>query len=336
MSAPGTRRPFTCAPARCLTRLAVDPLPRFDVRVAEGRVFVRVPAREPEIRNVAADPRCFVIVGAGAAGAVAAQTLREAGFGGRVVMLDRENRVPYDRTILSKYALSGEKGAEKSPLQTQSFYREHGIERCTATVERIEIGARRLICADGAELSYDAALIATGGAPRRPELPGIGLGNVFLLRSRADAEAILAQAERSERAVVLGTSFIGMEVAAALCERGLDVTVVGKDDVPFSRPLGARIGAAFAVLHERRGVKFRLSCEIAALEGGPDVRCVALGNGERLAADLVVVGFGVAPATSGISGLPLDDDGGIRVDAHLHVANGLLCGRRCRALSTSR
>ena len=117
-----------------------------------------------------------------------------------------------------------------------------------------------------------------------------------------------------------------MEVAASLRERGLDVTVVGKDDVPFSSRLGARIGAAFAVLHERRGVKFRLSCEIAALEGGPDVRCVALGNGERLAADLVVVGFGVAPATSGIAGLPLDDDGGIRVDAHLHVANGLYAG----------
>jgi NADPH-dependent 2,4-dienoyl-CoA reductase/sulfur reductase-like enzyme len=126
-----------------------------------------------------------VIVGAGAAGAVAAQTMREAGFGGRVVMLDRENRVPYDRTILSKYALSGEEGAEKSPLQSKSFYRERGIERCTATVERIEIGARRLTCADGTEFAYDAALIATGGVPRRPKLPGIGLGNVFLLRRRS-------------------------------------------------------------------------------------------------------------------------------------------------------
>ena len=143
--------------------------------------------------------------------------------------------MPYDRTILSKYDLSGEEGAEKSPLQSQSFYRERGIERCTATVKHIEIGARQLVCADGTELAYDAALIATGGVPRRPALPGIGLGNVFLLRSRADAEAILAQAERSERAVILGTSFIGMEVAASLRERGLDVTVVGKDDVPFSK-----------------------------------------------------------------------------------------------------
>ncbi|MGA9016775.1 MAG: FAD-dependent oxidoreductase [Acetobacteraceae bacterium] len=323
---PWHKATFCLSSGAVLEPPAVDPLPRFDVRVAEGRVFVRVPARQPETQNATSDQRCFVIVGAGAAGAVAAQTLREAGFGGRVVMLDRENRVPYDRTILSKYALSGEEGAEKSPLQSQSFYRERGIERCTATVERIEIGARRLTCADGTEFTYDAALIATGGVPRRPKLPGIGLGNVFLLRSRADAEAIVAQAERSERAVVLGTSFIGMEVAASLRERGLDVTVVGKEDVPFSSRLGARIGAAFTALHERRGVKFRLSCEIAALEGDPDVRCVMLRNGERLAADLVVVGFGVAPATSGIVGLPIDEDGGIRVDAHLHVANGLYAG----------
>ena len=200
-----------CLSSGALEPPAVDPLPRFDVRVAEGRVFVRVPARQPETQNATSDQRCFVIVGAGAAGAVAAQTLREAGFGGRVVMLDRENRVPYDRTILSKYALSGEEGAEKSPLQSQSFYRERGIERCTATVERIEIGARRLTCADGTEFTYDAALIATGGVPRRPKLPGIGLGNVFrcgavpmrrrswLRRSAASAPSFSARASSAWR-----------------------------------------------------------------------------------------------------------------------------------------
>jgi apoptosis-inducing factor 3 len=302
---------------------AVDALPRFDIRAADGRVLVRLPARAAERAQPAADARCFVIVGAGAAGALAAQTLREAGFGGQVVMLDRENRVPYDRTVLSKYVLSGEQGGEKSPLQTQSFYREHDIERRTATVTRIALDERRIVCADGTEIAYDAALIATGGAPRRPDLPGMALGNVLLLRNRADAEAILAQAERSTRAVILGTSFVGMEVAASLRERGLDVTVAGKDAVPFEKQLGAQIGGAFISLHERRGVRFRLARGIAALEGGPDVRAVVLEDGERLAADLVVVGFGVAPATSGIAGLPREEDGGIRVDAHLHVGNGL-------------
>jgi apoptosis-inducing factor 3 len=302
---------------------AVDPLPRFDVRTADGRALVRLPARCMAQPRPTADPRCFIIIGAGAAGALAAQTLRETGFGGRVVMLDRENRVPYDRTLLSKYVLSGEKGGEKSPLQRQSFYREHAIERRTTTVVRIDVADRRAVCADGTEFAYDAALIATGGVPRRPELAGIELGNVFLLRSRAHAEAILAQAERSTRAVILGTSFIGMEVAASLRERGLDVTVVGKDTAPFAKQLGTQIGGAFLALHERQGVQFRLSRGIAALEGADDVRGVVLDNGERLDADLVVVGFGVAPATSDIAGLPLDEDGGIRVDAHLHIANGL-------------
>ena len=131
-------------------------------------------------------------------------------------MLDRENRVPYDRTLLSKYTLSGRTGGEKSPLQTQAFYTEQRIERRTALVVGIDPVRRRITCDDGSVLDYDAALLATGGAPARPNLPGSTLANVFVLRSRADAEAILAQAERSTRAVVLGASFIGLETAASL------------------------------------------------------------------------------------------------------------------------
>ena len=302
---------------------AVDPLPRYAVRIEGQRVLVTLPAADSAGSAPPADGRCFVIVGAGAAGAVAAQTLREVGFGGRVVMLDRENRVPYDRTVLSKYVLSGEKGAEKSPLQTQSFYREHRIERRTAEVTEIDVPGRRITCADGAVLHYDAALLATGGTPRRPELRGADLGNVLLLRSRADADAILAQAERSERAVVLGASFIGMEVAASLRERGLEVTVVGRERVPFEKQLGARIGGAFVALHEKQGVVLRLGCGIAGLEGGPDVTGVLLENGERLPADLVVIGFGIAPATGYAGSLPLAEDGGIPVDAHLRAVEGI-------------
>ena len=302
---------------------AVDPLPRFPVRIDGRRIFLTFPAERPEQKKPAPDGRRFVIVGAGAAGAVAAQTLREAGFAGRIVMLDRENRVPYDRTVLSKYFLSGEKGGEKSPLQKQSFYNEHRIERRTAEVTRIDPRQRRITCADGAVLDYDAALLATGGAPRRPAIPGADLGNVFLLRSRADADAILAQAERSERAVIFGASFIGMEVAASLRERGLDVTVVGKEKAPFEKQFGARVGSTFIALHERHGVAFRLGCGIAALDGDADVRGVSLENGERLAADLVVIGFGGTPVTSYAADLPRAKDGGIMVDAHLAAADGL-------------
>jgi NADPH-dependent 2,4-dienoyl-CoA reductase/sulfur reductase-like enzyme len=172
-------------------------------------------------------------------------------------------------------------------------------------------------------MTYDAALLATGAVPVRPNIPGATLNNVFVLRSREDADAILAQAERSERAVVLGASFIGMEVAASLRERGLDVTVVGKETAPFEKQLGAQIGNAFVSLHQRKGVTFRLGQEIQALEGDGNVRSVALSNGERLPADLVVIGFGVRPVTDYLHGVPLNEDGSVTVDATLKVSDGL-------------
>jgi NADPH-dependent 2,4-dienoyl-CoA reductase/sulfur reductase-like enzyme/nitrite reductase/ring-hydroxylating ferredoxin subunit len=302
---------------------AVDSLPRYDVRIEGQRILVTLPPGEPPEPSRPVDARTFVIAGAGAAGALAAQTLREAGFNGRIVMLDRHNRVPYDRTVLSKYFLSGEPNAEKSPLQSQLFYQRHRIERRTAEVTLLDAATKRIDCADGSSLEYDAALLATGAAPSLPKLPGAHLRDVFLLRSRADADAILAAAERSGRAVVLGASFIGMEVAASLRERGLEVTVVGKEAAPFEKQLGAAIGNAFVGLHRKNGVSFRLGQEIDALEGDGAVRTVVLANGERLPADLVVIGFGVRPVTDYLRGVKLNEDGSVSVDATLKVSDGL-------------
>lgn len=296
---------------------ALDPLPRYQVRVSAGQVLVTLPAMPAEEPQPAPDKRCFVIVGAGAAGATAAQTLREIGFSGRIVMLDIANRVPYDRTILSKYALSGKSGAEKSPLQTQSFYHANRIERCTAEVTQLDPSNRQITCADGTRLTYDQALLATGGIPRRPSIPGAE--RAFLLRSRADADAILAKAERSERAVILGASFIGMEVAASLRERGLEVTVVGSEPAPFEKQLGGQIGRAFVRLHERHGVMFRLGRKITSFR--PDG--VTLDSGERLQAELAVIGAGITPATAFASMLPRNEDGSLSVDATLRVAEAL-------------
>jgi apoptosis-inducing factor 3 len=143
------------------------------------------------------------------------------------------------------------------------------------------------------------------------------------LRSRADADALLAQAERSTRAVVLGAGFIGMEVAASLRERGLGVTVIGPEKVPFEKQLGCEVGGAFVGLHTERGVEFRFESKVTALEGGPNVQSVVLQSGERIPVDIVVVGFGITPATAYAKGLPRDEDGGIPVDASLRVAEGL-------------
>jgi NADPH-dependent 2,4-dienoyl-CoA reductase/sulfur reductase-like enzyme/nitrite reductase/ring-hydroxylating ferredoxin subunit len=320
---PWHKAAFCVETGRLLDPPAVDPVACYQVRRENGRVVVEGPQASSSESDLPPDGRCFVIVGAGAAGAVAAQTLREVGFGGRIVMLDRENRVPYDRTVLSKYALSGEHGAEKSPLQTQDFYRAHGIERLTEEVTRVDPVARRIECASGAVFPYDAALVATGGAPSRPSLPGVGLANVFMLRSRADADAVLAQAERSRNAVILGAGFIGMEVAASLRERGLEVTVVAQEGAPFEKQLGAAIGHAFTALHEARGVKFRFHAKVHSLAGAESVRGVMLEGGEEIAADLVVIGFGVRPVTGFLEGVPVAEDGGVAVDRNLRAAEGL-------------
>jgi NADPH-dependent 2,4-dienoyl-CoA reductase/sulfur reductase-like enzyme/nitrite reductase/ring-hydroxylating ferredoxin subunit len=320
---PWHKATFSIRTGALLEPPAVDDLPCYHVEQRAGRILITLPAHQPDPPKPSQDHRLFAIIGAGAAGALAAQTLRQAGFGGRIVMLDQENRVPYDRTLLSKYHLSGESGAEKTPLQPQSFYQQHAIERLTAKVENLDAARKTIRDTEGRVWTYDSALLATGAAPHLPALPGAHLGNVFLLRSKADADAILAQAERSQRAVILGASFIGMEVAASLRERGLEVTVVGQQAAPFEKQLGPTIGAAFVGLHAKRGVGFRLKHDIQALEGDQTVQGVTLSTGEYLPADLVVIGFGVKPVTSYLTGVALHDDGGIPVDATLRAADGL-------------
>jgi apoptosis-inducing factor 3 len=305
---------------------AVDDLPRYDVRILNDQVIVTLPAAAttaPPPPQVPSDSRTFLIVGAGAAGAVAAQTLREEGFGGRIIMVDQANRLPYDRTLLSKYHLSGQHGGEKSPLQTQSFYRKHRIERRSGTVETLDVTRHEVRCRDGKVIAYDTALVATGGMPVAPSMPGAHLRNVFVLRSIADADAILAQAERSERAVVVGLGFIGMEVAASLRERGLEVTIVGQDAVPFEKQLGKEVGQAFVHLHQQKGVRFRVNTSVASLSGDQAVEAVVLENKEHLEADLVVLGLGIKPATGFLKGIALNDDGSLTVDRTLRAADGL-------------
>jgi NADPH-dependent 2,4-dienoyl-CoA reductase/sulfur reductase-like enzyme/nitrite reductase/ring-hydroxylating ferredoxin subunit len=320
---PWHKAEFCLRTGKYLAPPALDDLPCYETRVDDGRVMVALPAVSAEAAPAQPDSRTFLIAGAGAAGAVAAQTLREEGFGGRIIMVDQANRVPYDRTLLSKYHLSGQPGSEKTPLQTQSFYKEHGIERRTGKVEMLDAARREVRYADGAVLPYDIALVATGGTPVAPGMPGAHLRNVFVLRSIADADAILAQAERSERAVVIGLGFIGMEVAASLRERGLTVTVVGPEAVPFQRQLGEEVGKAFLTLHRQHGVDFRLGAAVQALAGEQEVQAVILESGERLAADLVVCGFGIKPSTGFLQGVALNDDGSVTVDRNLRAADGL-------------
>ena len=303
---------------------AVDDVPSYPVREQGGRLLIELDATtRPAPPAVVGADKLFVVVGAGAAGTVAAQTLRDAGFGGRLLLVGREDRLPYDRTVLSKYTLSGQKGGEKSPLHDAAFYEANRIERVVAEVTALNPAARTVGFADGTSLRYDQALLATGSTPRALEVPGHDLPGVHLLRSAADAEAIVRSAGHARRAVVVGGGFIAVEAAGSLRERGLDVAVVMNSEEPFEKNLGPEVGGAFRRFHEKQGVVFHPRAEVAAVEGDGRVERVRLKDGTVLPAELLVAGLGVRPATSMLRGVDLRKDGGVPVGPDLLAADGL-------------
>ena len=310
---------------------ALDALTCYDVRVEGERVLVSVPEdgetrRTPSMvqRDAAADSRQFVIIGAGAAGYAAAQTLREEGFRGNVVMITREGRAPYDRPNLSKDYLHGHAEPEWMPLRPDEFFNEHDIQLVfKKEVTSVDARSKTITFDDDDTMEYDALLVATGGAPVRLNIPGSDLKNVCVLRSFTDADSVIETASRSRRAVVVGASFIGMEVAYSLRERGLEVTVVAPSQEPFEATLGAEVGALFRRVHESHGVRFKLGSIVYRFEGTHNVEAVTLENGERIETDMVVVGVGVHPVTHFLEGLELDDRGGVVVDSRLRATEGI-------------
>jgi NADPH-dependent 2,4-dienoyl-CoA reductase/sulfur reductase-like enzyme/nitrite reductase/ring-hydroxylating ferredoxin subunit len=329
---PWHKAEFSVITGRTTEPPAVDDLPRYQLRVANGRLLLDdAPPSQPLQAPSDPDRRCFAIIGAGAAGAEAARTLRQAGFSGRLVLIGRERdprdpaqtMLPYDRTILSKYTLSGRQGGEKTPLQDSAFYQRQNIERRAGEVRSIDPAKNLLRFSDGSELAYDMALLATGGTPRRADLPGANLPGVFVLRSAADAAAIVAAAENARNVIVLGAGFIAMEAAASLRERGLQVTVVAQDQEPFERNFGAEIGRVFRDLHEHEGVVFRLGETLAAIEGDGRAEHVRLQSGARLAADIVLLGGGISPSTTMLPAAYLREDGGVTVESRLRVTDRL-------------
>jgi NADPH-dependent 2,4-dienoyl-CoA reductase/sulfur reductase-like enzyme/nitrite reductase/ring-hydroxylating ferredoxin subunit len=323
---------------------ALDALPSFPVRVADGRVWVQIPKNPPastanpdatptalvggEIlaANAAApDTRTFVLVGAGAASQFAAQTLRQEGFGGRIVMLTAEAEPPYDRTKLSKAYLAGKAEKKSLPLRKAGFYEQHRIELLTDTrALGLNLPTQELHVSGRVPLRYDKLLLAPGGAAKQlPNLPGHELAGVFLLRTPADAEAIQLATEKAAHIVIIGAGFIGMEAAASLVADNRRVTVLAQEKEPFERVLGPKIGAMFRNLHKRNGVRFKPEAVVAELEGeNGHVTAVRLQSGQRLPADVVVLGVGVKPATDFLQHtFDLDKDGGLRVDAYLQAAD---------------
>ncbi|MFZ2108485.1 MAG: FAD-dependent oxidoreductase [Roseiarcus sp.] len=299
----------------------LDGLARYPVRMDGDDVFVSASEIEERKPKSIPEQRTLLIVGAGAAGATAAAALREFGFGGRIVLVGSEPGLPFDRTCLSKFVVAGQMSPSETPLlRPKEFYEARAIERIETEVSRMDMARRNVILADGRTLIYDSALIATGGVPKRLDIPGANLPGVHMLRSREDASAILADVRRGVRAVILGSSFIGLEVASSLREQDAEVSVVSPEAAPFVRQFGERIGKSFRTLHEAHGVQFHAGSQAAKLEGRERVDAVVLEDGRRLPADLVVVGVGVRPATDFVEGVARAKDGGLPVDASMRVA----------------
>lgn len=312
---------------------ALDSLASFPVRIEGGEVIVELPGEMPDRRppktpGAKADERLVVIVGGGAAACMAAQTLRERGEAGRILMITPEDRTPYDRPNLSKDYLHGHADPAWMPLRGDDFYAAQRIEiERGRRVTRLDAAARRITLDDGSTRDYSDVIVATGCAPRELDVPGADLPQVFTLRSFGDADAIIASSDGAKRAVVVGASFIAMEAACSLRLRGLEVTVVAPDEAPFAKTLGPGIGGMFREEHEKHGVTFRLGASVALIEGSTKdasrVAAVVLEGGERIEADLVVVGIGVTPITDFIDGVERDEHGGVVVDATMRAVEGL-------------
>jgi NADPH-dependent 2,4-dienoyl-CoA reductase/sulfur reductase-like enzyme/nitrite reductase/ring-hydroxylating ferredoxin subunit len=296
---------------------ALNPLACFEVARAGG--LIRVGARKPEVAPATPPtaPRSIAIVGAGAAGDSAAATLRREGYAGDIRVFGADVAPPVDRPNLSKDYLAGTAPEEWLPLRGGSFFEEQRIELAVgARVASIDVAGRRLTLEGGRDVAWDALLLATGAEPVRLAVPGGDLPHVRTLRTLADSRAIISLARASRRAVVVGASFIGLEAAASLRARGVEVDVVAPDAQPFARVLGPEVGAFLRGVHEEHGVRFHLGRTVAAVEP----RSVTLSGGDRLDADLVVVGIGVRPALGLAEAAGLAIDRGVAVDAHLQTS----------------
>ena len=269
------------------------------------------PARKPK-----ASPSSVVIIGAGAAGNAAAEMLRREGYDGPITLIGADEFLPYDRPNLSKDYLVGTAPEEWIPLRSADFYHEQKIDTLTNTsVTAVDPTAKQVTLSDGRSLGYGALLLATGAEPVRLSIPGNDLPHVCYLRTLADSRLIIAKAKKAKRAVVIGASFIGLEVAASLRERKLEVAVIGKESLPLGKVLGSELGNLIRETHEAHGVKFCIQRTPTAIQH----RQVQLDDGAILDCDLVVIGVGVRPNTGLAEKAGIATDNGVLVNEFLET-----------------
>jgi NADPH-dependent 2,4-dienoyl-CoA reductase/sulfur reductase-like enzyme/nitrite reductase/ring-hydroxylating ferredoxin subunit len=311
---------FSLRTGEALSAPALSPLGCWLTELREGRIFVRQKAQPKPVTRIPTAgmaPKEIVIVGGGAAGFAAAEMLRRQRYAGRIVMLTDDDAPPVDRPNLSKDYLAGNAPEDWVPLRSDGYYLEQDIDlRLGTTVASIDPRAREVALGDGRTLTFDRLLLATGAEPLRLQLPGTDLPHVFTLRTLADCRRIIARAQAARRAVVMGASFIGLEAAASLRARGIEVHVVAPEKRPMERVLGPQIGDFVRSLHEAHGVIFHL--EDTATQIG--AQQVTLNSGGAIDADLVVVGVGVRPRVALAEKAGLAVDRGVLVDQYLETS----------------
>ncbi|WP_305803934.1 FAD-dependent oxidoreductase [Stenotrophomonas sp. YIM B06876] len=318
---------FSLRTGQALRAPAFAGLATWTVETVGQRVFVRARvaggaiAPQPGASAGSASrqqaPRRIVIIGGGAAGYAAALRLRESGFSGSLTLLSADSDAPYDRPNLSKDYLAGTAAEDWIPLQAATFYAEHDIDlRLRCEVAAIDVGAAQVTTLAGERFGYDRLLLATGAEPVRLPVPGFERSNVFTLRSLADARAVIAASAGVRTAVLIGAGFIGLEVAAALRTRGLEVHVVAREAEPMATVLGPVLAAELVQLHRGHGVVFHLQTSPTLFDGSR----VLLEDGTPVDAGLVIVGVGVAPRTALAAAAGLAVDHGIVVDEQLQTS----------------
>ena len=309
---------FSLQTGEAIAAPALSPLTCWQVDERDGKIMVKSRKAPSPSKKTRSPAERFVIVGGGAAGFAAAEMLRRRGFAGSVTMLSNDDATPVDRPNLSKDYLAGSAPEDWVPLRGDDWYAENKIDlRLKTEVTALDAKVKELALGDGSRVKFDKLLLATGAEPVKLDIPGAGQKHVHTLRSLADCRAIIAEAKRAKRAVVIGASFIGLETAASLRARDIDVHVVAPEKRPLERVFGPQLGDFIRGLHEEHGVKFHLEDAVSAIDG----KRATLKSGSKLDADLIVVGVGVMPEDrlAKAAGLAVND--GILVDDHCRTSD---------------
>ncbi len=310
---------FSLRTGEALRAPALDPIPRWHIEQIGESVFVKekVMPAGPKRVSTTAHPSSIIIIGGGAAGLAAADMLRRDGYSGPVTMISADGAPPCDRPNLSKDFLAGTAAEEWLPLRPPEWYSERKIGLVlNSRVTSLDTTRNTISTEDGKTYAYGALLLATGSDPVKLPLEGANPSQVFYLRSLADSKAIVAKAKSAKQAVVVGASFIGLEVAASLRAKGIAVHVVAPEQVPMERILGSRIGTFIRSLHESHGVVFHLGETVKRVDGGK----VTLSGGATIEADFIVLGVGVRPSIDLAAQAGLRIDRGIVVNEYLETS----------------